>query len=100
MMSVAQDWQEGRRKFILQLLVRVGSANATMICTALEHGGFARDPRSAFRADLDHLRDIGCLTETWADDVRVLTITERGEDAARGRVEVPGVSTARWSPPG
>ena len=95
-MSIADAWVGSRSQFVLRLMDKVhGVANQDVICAAMEAGGFARDPRSAFRADLDHLVKNGCLTEEWSDDVRILTLTERGTDAAHGRVDVPGVAHER-----
>jgi len=96
-MTFRDDWIAARRVFILRLLSRSdGEANEQVICTALEHGGFGRDTRDAFRADLDHLRQMGCLTEDWFEDVRVVTLTERGTMAAEGRVVVLGVEQSPW----
>ena len=95
-MSIADIWVGNRRQDILRLFDKVhGIANQDVICAAMEESSFGRDPRAAFRSDLDYLVRVGCLTEDWNDDVRVLTLTERGCDAAHGRVVVPGVAHER-----
>ena len=53
----------------------------------------------ATRGDITHLTRNGCLTDEWIDDVRVVRITERGDMAAQGRVEVLGVECSRWRAP-
>jgi len=97
-MSFEKDWIASRRLFILRLLVEVGfEANEGVIFKATERGGFARDTRDDLRQDLDHLVKTGCLTQTWLNgSLRVVKLTERGEDAAHGRVAVEGVERTRW----
>ncbi|SBW09199.1 conserved hypothetical protein [uncultured Alphaproteobacteria bacterium] len=87
-----------RRTFILRLLVSLGdAANESVIHIATTQGGFAQATRDDIREDLDLLRARGCTTEKWFDDVvRVVTITERGEEAAYGRIEVAGVERSSW----
>jgi hypothetical protein len=99
-MTFADDWAAARRAQILRFLARLGGeANETVIAVTLEHTGFARDSRDTFRADLDHLRTHGCVTEEWFDEIRVVRLTERGDMAAQGRVTVPGVECSRWKAP-
>lgn len=99
-MSFKDDWTAARRVYLLRFLVRAGGeANESVICTMLEHGGFGRDTREDFRADIEHLKRGGCLTDAWLDEVRVVSITERGDMAAQGRVEVLGVECSRWRAP-
>ena len=91
-MSLQQDWTTARRRFLLRLLLECGgTANEEVLCKAARRGGFQRDTRDALRGDLDHLRRLGCITENWAGTIRVLRLTERGEDAAEGRIDVAGV---------
>jgi hypothetical protein len=60
-------------------------------------GGFSRDTRDTIRQDLDRLRQAACVTEEWlGDSLRVVRITERGDDVAHGRIEVPGIECSRW----
>lgn len=97
-MSFRDDWIASRRLFILRLLVEVGGeANESNIARAAFQGGFARDTREDIRSDLDHLREMRCIAETYFDDrVCVVKITSRGEDAAHGKVQVAGAERSRW----
>ena len=97
-MSFRDDWIASRRLFILRLLVEVdGEANESNIWRAVQQGGFTRDSRDDVRGDLDHLREMGCISEHWFGTLRVARITTpRGEDAAHGRIEVAGVERSRW----
>jgi hypothetical protein len=99
MTTFDQEWVASRRQFILRLLVEVGGeANESVLFKGVQHGGFARDSRDTVRQDLDHLKQLGCTTEDWLNDtLRVVTITERGEDAAYGRIDVAGVERSRWA---
>ena len=99
-MSFKDDWIGSRRAHLLRFLVRAGGeANESVICTTMEHTGFGRDTREDFRGDITHLTRNGCVTDEWIDDVRVVRITERGDMAAQGRVEVLGVECSRWRAP-
>ena len=91
-------WIPSRRVFILRLLVESGGeVNESIIFKAAQRGGFSVDTRDDIRQDLDHLRQMGCVTEDRLDErLRVVTITERGDDAAHGRVTVAGVEQSRW----
>jgi len=99
MSTFAEDWAASRRLFILRLLVEVGGeANESVIFRTATKGGFSADTRDSIRQDLDHLKSYGCTTEDWLNaSLRVVKITERGEDAAYGRVDVAGVERSRWS---
>jgi len=98
-MSVKDDFDASRRCWLLRLLVEVnGSANSSVIYRAAMHAGVGCNTRDDIGADLDHLKRHGCITDEWLDEaVRVATITDRGEDAAYGRVEIPGVDRSRWN---
>lgn len=98
MVSKSEIVAANRRLFILRLLVTGGcSANESVIATLTTHGGFAQVTRDDIRKDLDLLKERGCTTEDWFDGVvRVVSITERGEDAAYGRVQVAGVERSPW----
>lgn len=98
MSSFTNDWDASRRLFILRLLVEAdGEANESVIFSSASKGGFARDPRDTIRQDINHLREVGCVGEAWLDGrLRVVRISERGEDAAYGRIGVAGVQRSRW----
>lgn len=86
-----------RRLFLLRLLVEIGGeANESVLTNAARHGGFAQVSRDHLRGDLDHLRDRGALSEEWMGALRVVRISERGEDAAYGRVTIDGVEHSIW----
>ncbi|CUW41127.1 conserved protein of unknown function (putative bacteriophage protein GP26) [Magnetospirillum sp. XM-1] len=98
MASFAETVAASRRTFMLRLLVTLGSsANESVIASATTQGGFGQATRDDIRKDLDLLKARGCTTEEWFDNVvRVVTITERGEDAAHGRIDVAGVERSTW----
>jgi len=98
-MSIKDDFAASRRTFILRLLVEGnGSANSSVIYRAAMHAGVGCRTRDDITADLDHLKRHGCITDEWLDEaVRIAEITDRGEDAAYGRVEIPGVDQSRWN---
>ena len=75
-----------------------GEGNEGVLRSAARNGGFERDPASAISDDLAHLVKHGCLSETWMGPIRVVRLTDRGEDAAYGRIDVEGVEKARWKP--
>lgn len=88
---------ESRRLFILRLLVEVRQANESVIYRTSQQAGFERATRDEVRQDLDLLRQSGCTREEWLNaNVRVVAITERGEEAAHGRVDVAGVECSPW----
>lgn len=101
-MSVKDDFAATRRLFIVRLLIEGGgTANSSVIYLAALHHGVGCRTRDDITADLDHLKRHGCITDEWLSDaVRVAEITDRGEDVAYGRVEVPGVQHSRWAGPG
>lgn len=97
-MGFAEDWTASRRLFVLRLLIEVGGeANEANVYKACQQGGFARDTRDDTRRDLDHLVKVGCVAQEWYNDaVRVVKITERGREAAHGKVAVAGVERSDW----
>jgi len=98
MIDFKDDYFASRRLFILRLLIEVGGeANESVIYKALMRGGFSATPRDDLRKDLDYLKTRACTRDDWLNDsLRVVSITERGEDAAHGRIEVGGVERSRW----
>jgi len=87
-----------RRLFLLRLLVESGgSANGSILWRAATSAGFAQTGRADLATDLDHLAASGCTRDEWLGELRVVTLTDRGEDAAYGRITVDGVEHSRWS---
>ncbi|PZQ46320.1 MAG: hypothetical protein DI551_05240 [Micavibrio aeruginosavorus] len=85
-----------RRLAILRLLTDVnGQANDSVIHKALDALGHANQPRNQIRKDLQFLENNGLANIEWLEDVMIVSITERGDDAAHGRVDVVGVSRPR-----
>lgn len=92
-----KSWVESRRLLILRLLAELGGeANESVIASAVRQGGFEQSSKDSIRADIDYLREVGCATETWLDTLRVVSLTERGEDCAHGRVEILGIEHSIW----
>lgn len=91
-----------RRTFILRLLVEAdGYVNESILVKhALKANPTAS--REDIQADVAHLISVGCVSEDWietpdgAKAIRNISITPRGEDAAHGRLSVPGVWRSRW----
>lgn len=97
MASFSETWAASRRLFILRLLVETGGeANDSVVALAARQGGFGQTPRDEIGADLDHLHRIGATTEEWLGTIRILRVTERGEDIAHGRIVVGGVEHSLW----
>jgi hypothetical protein len=100
--SLTDDLTASRRTAILRLLVSAGVPVPEGV--ALKNGNALAPEasRAVLREDLDHLVKTGCLSEAWinppdgGNSIRRFTATERGEDAAEGRVDVPGVWKSVW----
>ena len=83
---------EDRRLCTLRILQETGgSANDSILHTALERLGHNRVPRSEIRSDLRFLIKHGLLVEEWYEDVMVVTITQRGVEVARGAIAIDGI---------
>jgi hypothetical protein len=105
-MSLADDVRAKligeRRASILRLLVDVDGylVESILVTTALGENPTAS--RNDIQADLSHLISVGCVLEDWIDSsngkqsIRNIAITPRGDDAAHGRLPVPGVWRSRW----
>lgn len=95
MTGAADIIDHGRRRELLRILAEVGGiANERVLFAAVATRGF--DPsRDQVRQDLDHLKEVGCTTEEWLGTLRKVMLTDRGEDAAAGRIQVDGVSGER-----
>ena len=85
---------EDRRAAVLGFLDRAdGAANERVIHTALRESLFPRLTRAQLRAELDFLRQVGCVTHEWLhDEVLVASLTARGQDTARGDVSFEGIA--------
>lgn len=81
-----------RRLCILRLLTETGgSANDSVLHTALEALGHRRQTRTIIREDIHFLTTNGLVREEWVKTVLIATITQRGVDVAEGRDYVEGV---------
>ena len=84
--------EEDRRLCILRLLKDSnGSANESVLHTALEALGHVRQPRKQIRKDIRFLIDNGLVGDEWAGSVLVASITKRGMDVAEGRIVIEGI---------
>ena len=95
-MSTFQDkLNDARRLFLLQVLVEGGGSVGELILRDSCRAGFHRHgiTRELIRADLSWLDERGCVRREWLGDGELLVaeITERGEDAARGDVQIAGI---------
>ena len=95
-MTSASDFKEhlakDRRLCILRVLTETGgTANDSVLHTALEAFGFRRHPRSVVHEDIRFLKSVGLVIEEWVRSVQIVTITTRGVDVAEGREIVEGV---------
>jgi hypothetical protein len=96
-MSLRDAMIAARRQAELRLLAEYGdSLNEPIVRMTIRQLGFSLASADDVRADLDHLVRHGCLTERWEGAIRIVRLTERGEDAAHGRIEVAGVERAPW----
>ncbi|HLY54523.1 MAG TPA: hypothetical protein VKS60_03130 [Stellaceae bacterium] len=96
-MSLRDAMIAARRLMLLRLLAECdGELNEAVIRSALRRSGFGLASADDVRSDLDHLAEAGCLTPRWEGRLRVVTLTERGDDTAHGRVAIDGVEHAPW----
>jgi hypothetical protein len=83
---------EDRRLCILRILEEAGgTANDSVLHTALEMWGHTKQPRQNIRADLQFLVNCGLLTDEFLKNIQIVTLTQRGLDVAQGRLSVDGV---------
>ncbi|WP_119304969.1 VpaChn25_0724 family phage protein [Dongia deserti] len=84
---------QDRRLVILRLIKGAGgAANDSVLTAGVRMSGHETATRDDVRADLDFLKERGCITIDWFEDkVRVAHLTERGQDVVAGRIEVDGV---------
>jgi hypothetical protein len=89
---------EDRRLVILRVLLGSAqyTANEFILQTMAERWGHVVSA-ALMRTDLAWLHEQGLAAVQLVGDVTIARLTVRGEDAARGRVEVPGVKRPRAS---
>jgi len=96
-MTFTDDFIGSRRLFILRLLSeRDGEIIESLIFKGALRGFHSGTSRDDIRADLDHLKSQRLTEETWHEGVCLVRLTDRGDDAAYGRVQVAGVEHSRW----
>lgn len=85
---IAQD----RRLCILRTLHDLnGSANESVLKTAMEALGFRRLSRDTVREDLTFLVNHGCITQEYYGDLMVVQLTRRGTDVSQGSIIIDGI---------
>lgn len=85
-----EDW----RLCILRTLADVkGSANDSVLQTALRALGHRRITRDEVREQVRFLLDRGLVSDEWVGDIQIVSITKRGADVAEGSIEVEGIKT-------
>lgn len=92
----AQVLAADRRLAILRLLVEArGEAGESSLEKGLHMWGFRTHlTREVVRRDLEELAELRCLRiELVAGKTMIATITDHGRAAARGAIDVPGVSS-------
>lgn len=96
MNDFAKFIDEDRRLVILRLLLESDgyAANEYILQSMLERFGFAASG-DRVRTDLAWLKEQGLIAVDVVADVHIGRLQGRGEDVARGRVEVPGVKRPR-----
>jgi hypothetical protein len=96
-MSLRDAMIAARRLAILRLLAEYGGElNEAVIRSAIRRHGFTLASADDIRADLDLLAGCGCLGPRWEGRLRIVALTERGDDAAHGRIAIDGVEHAPW----
>lgn len=93
-MSIAAHFDADRRGALLQILSAAGApVNPVMLRAALEEATLHRPSLDQVRADLAWLSQHGAVVlEGGPAEIQTATLTERGEDLARGRTQILGVS--------
>lgn len=87
---VTQDLRAAVLRFLLEA---EGTANEQVLLRALKETQFPRLTGDKVRAQVDWLRQAGAVSVEWlSETVAVVTLTARGQDCARGDIEVAGVA--------
>lgn len=91
-MSYVKTVQEHLRITLLRLLEEDPdyTLNESLLTDLTENYGFTPS-RDRVRTELAWLKEQGLITLDTESSLTIATLTERGSDVARGRVEVPGV---------
>ncbi len=85
-----------RRLELLRALAQLGGEENGTALLRILRAAYRTLAHDEFESDLAHLRRQGCISERWAGTLRIVDLTERGTDAAHGRVAVEGVLHERW----
>lgn len=96
MTSYAAHVAEDRRLVILRVLLDSAAytANEYILQTIVERLGHVASA-DLMRTDLAWLQEQSLIVVDLVADVRIARLITRGEDVARGRIEVPGVKRPR-----
>ena len=87
-MSIEEAYGDDLRLAILQLLAEGGPSNEVVLGEALERTVIRRPSAARLRGELESLAESGLLNIT---HVVAVSVTERGEDVAKGRASATGV---------
>lgn len=95
-MSFSDFLREDQRLVMLRILSELPSyrGNSSVIANLLHRLGHSPS-RDQVKAELRWLADVGALAIDEAGSVLVATLTERGQDAAEGRVCIDGIARPR-----
>lgn len=95
-MSLRTLLDEDQRLVLLRSLQDCGGdANESVLQTCLDTYGH-RVGRDAVRVHLAWLAEMGLVSVSSVSGCMVATMTGRGQDAAEGRVQVPGIKKPRF----
>lgn len=92
-MSFADRLNEDRRLVLLRILADLPGyrSNSSVLCSLLDAWGHTVS-RDYVRTQLAWLAEQGLVSTFDVDQIRLVTLTERGHDVARGLATVPGVA--------
>lgn len=95
-MSFTDHVQADRRLVLLRVLLESAAytANEFMLQSMAERFGHVASA-DLIRTDLAWLKEQGLIVLDNVADVYIARLSARGEDVARGRIEVPGVKRPR-----
>lgn len=92
MSSYAQRVEEHRRLAILRMLSNMPGyrANDSILTDAVDSVGVSSS-RDQVRTSIDWLAEQGLVTVEAPASLKIVTVTQRGADVAKGRARVTGV---------